>query len=45
MARLREAHRVMRTFLDEGAIDFEGQRSQHTSHDCCDTRLEHDRRQ
>jgi 5,10-methylenetetrahydromethanopterin reductase len=25
MARLREAHRVMRTFLDEGAIDFEGE--------------------
>jgi 5,10-methylenetetrahydromethanopterin reductase len=25
MARLREAHRVMRSFLDEGAIDFEGE--------------------
>lgn len=24
IARLREAHHVMRTFLDEGAIDFEG---------------------
>jgi 5,10-methylenetetrahydromethanopterin reductase len=24
MARLREAHHVMRTFLDEGSIDFEG---------------------
>jgi 5,10-methylenetetrahydromethanopterin reductase len=24
IARLREAHQVMRTFLDEGAIDFEG---------------------
>jgi 5,10-methylenetetrahydromethanopterin reductase len=24
LARLREAHQVMRTFLDEGAIDFDG---------------------
>ena len=24
IARLREAHQVMRTVLDEGAIDFEG---------------------
>jgi 5,10-methylenetetrahydromethanopterin reductase len=25
LARLREAHQVMRTFLDEGAIDFQGE--------------------
>jgi 5,10-methylenetetrahydromethanopterin reductase len=25
LRRLREAHHVMRTFLDEGAIDFEGE--------------------
>jgi 5,10-methylenetetrahydromethanopterin reductase len=25
LARLREAHHVLRTFLDEGAIDFEGE--------------------
>ena len=25
LARLREAHHVMRTFLDEGSIDFEGE--------------------
>src|SRR2546421_585423 len=25
LARLREAHHVLRTFLDEGTIDFEGE--------------------